>query len=299
MEPTVVSAVDLESDDRAAVGLGDLLARLLTARHVVVAVRPGGSPSERLFRLELSGCRSSVSADLPATLRPRDAEVREVVAPSTAAGLHAVLVRERPALAVIGSPRHGTHGSVGLGDTGERMLDAAPCPVAIAPRGYVTRDGLARIAVAVLPSPEGRSALAAGARLAHAAGAVLRVLMVLIDTPDMDDARAIVHGLVPDADWAPEEDDAAGILAPAIAAAVNDVPRRPGTRPPQLQTGILVGDPVDALVRASSTSDVLVLGSRAYGPPHAVLTGGVARRVLGRARCPVVLTPRVGGDAIA
>ena len=295
MQPTVVSAFDLESDDRAAVGLGDLLARLLTARHVVVAVHPGGSPSERLSRLELSGGRSSVSANL----RARDAEVREVTAPSTAAGLHAVLVRERPALAVIGSPRHGQYGSVGLGDTGERLFDAAPCPVAIAPRGHVTPDALERIAVAVLPSPEGRSALAAGARLAHAAGSVLRVLMVLVDTPDVEEARAIAHGLVSDADRVSAEDHAAGILAPAIAAAVNELPRRPGNRPPQLQTSILVGDPVDALVRASRTSDVLVLGSRAYGPPHAVLIGGVARRVLGRARCPVVLTPRVGGDAIA
>ena len=65
------------------------------------------------------------------------------------------------------------------------------------------------------------------------------------------------------------------------------------TAPPlQVETSVLVGDPADALERASARADVLLLGSRAYGPCRAVLAGGVARRVLTSAHCPVVLIPR-------
>jgi nucleotide-binding universal stress UspA family protein len=54
----------------------------------------------------------------------------------------------------------------------------------------------------------------------------------------------------------------------------------------------LVGDPADTLVRASAGVDLLVLGSRAYGPGGTVLAGGVARRVLAGAHCPVIVVPR-------
>ena len=43
---------------------------------------------------------------------------------------------------------------------------------------------------------------------------------------------------------------------------------------------------------ASEHLDLLVMGSRAYGPAHAVLLGGVSRRVIAGAACPVVVLPR-------
>ena len=41
--------------------------------------------------------------------------------------------------------------------------------------------------------------------------------------------------------------------------------------------------------------DVLVMGSRGYGPLHAVLVGGVAGRVVRDAACPVIVLPRKAG----
>jgi hypothetical protein len=38
--------------------------------------------------------------------------------------------------------------------------------------------------------------------------------------------------------------------------------------------------------------DLLVMGSRGYGPGLAVLLGGVSRRVTTAARCPVLVMPR-------
>jgi nucleotide-binding universal stress UspA family protein len=49
---------------------------------------------------------------------------------------------------------------------------------------------------------------------------------------------------------------------------------------------------VDGLVAASARLDLLVMGSRASGPPRAVRLGTVSRAVLDRAVCPVLLVPR-------
>ena len=53
-----------------------------------------------------------------------------------------------------------------------------------------------------------------------------------------------------------------------------------------------VGDPVDVLVRLSEHLDLLVCGSRGYGPVRAVLLGAVSRRIVTEARCPVAVVPR-------
>jgi nucleotide-binding universal stress UspA family protein len=282
MERSVVSAFDPDAGDLAPVALGRVAAEVLAAGLLVVVVRPGGSVPERFARLEDASERAGVVAGMRATLPGTGVEVRELGAPSPSAGLHAVVATERPVLAVLGSSRAGAHGSIALGRTTERVLDGAPCPVAVAPKEHASRP-LARIAVGVLPSPEGREALRAATRLAAAAGAALHVVMVLAGTPDADEAREIAREIAPDAERLTEARDASSILGPAIAAA---------TGGSGADASVLVGDPVESLLRASDHADVLLLGSRAYGPPDAVGVGGVARRILDGARCPVVIVPR-------
>jgi nucleotide-binding universal stress UspA family protein len=51
-------------------------------------------------------------------------------------------------------------------------------------------------------------------------------------------------------------------------------------------------DPAQTLIAASETLDLLVCGSRGYGPVRAVLLGGVSRRVAAEAHCPVIVLPR-------
>jgi nucleotide-binding universal stress UspA family protein len=51
-------------------------------------------------------------------------------------------------------------------------------------------------------------------------------------------------------------------------------------------------DPAELLIRVSEHLDLLVCGSRGYGPMRAVLLGGVSRRVAAEARCPVIVLPR-------
>jgi nucleotide-binding universal stress UspA family protein len=59
-------------------------------------------------------------------------------------------------------------------------------------------------------------------------------------------------------------------------------------------SGELVTDPHPAAVidDATDDADLLVMGSRGYGPLGRVLLGGVASQVIRTAACPVVVTPR-------
>src|SRR3954469_12724779 len=104
MEPTVVCALDPDSGDRGPVELARLAATLLGGRVLTVIVRPGGSATERLSRLE-----NAHGAEPEAGRMARFGHVdrREIRAPSPAAGLHHVLDEVRPALVVAGSPRGG------------------------------------------------------------------------------------------------------------------------------------------------------------------------------------------------
>ena len=56
---------------------------------------------------------------------------------------------------------------------------------------------------------------------------------------------------------------------------------------------LLEGDTVDALAALDEREiDLLVCGSRGYGPVRRVLLGGVLRKLIRRAACPVVVVPR-------
>jgi len=55
---------------------------------------------------------------------------------------------------------------------------------------------------------------------------------------------------------------------------------------------VVEGDPVAVLVEQSRALGLLVLGSRGYGPLHAVLVGAVSGDLIKRAACPTIVIPR-------
>lgn len=62
---------------------------------------------------------------------------------------------------------------------------------------------------------------------------------------------------------------------------------------PDESTRLLEGPVVDALADLRpEDADLLVCGSRGYGPARRVLLGGVSARVLRHARIPVMVVPR-------
>ena len=59
------------------------------------------------------------------------------------------------------------------------------------------------------------------------------------------------------------------------------------------ETELIEGDVVDELAALDEHEiDLLVCGSRDYGPVRRVLLGGVLRRLIRRAACPLVVVPR-------
>ena len=64
---------------------------------------------------------------------------------------------------------------------------------------------------------------------------------------------------------------------------------------PRAEAFFAVGDPAEILAQASEQLDLLLVGSRGYGPLHSVLVGGVAGRVMREAACPVIVLPRSAG----
>ena len=55
---------------------------------------------------------------------------------------------------------------------------------------------------------------------------------------------------------------------------------------------MIEGKAADVLVEATADFDLLVLGSRGYGPLKRVLLGGVSAKVVDEAACPVLVVPR-------
>ena len=72
-------------------------------------------------------------------------------------------------------------------------------------------------------------------------------------------------------------------LDEAVAAMPSDV---------RVETGFTAGSPSHELAAQSELVDLMVVGSRGYGPRAAVLLGGVTHTLLRKAACPVVVLPR-------
>ena len=54
----------------------------------------------------------------------------------------------------------------------------------------------------------------------------------------------------------------------------------------------LAGDPADQLGEHSAGLDLMLAGSRGYGPLRSVLVGGVSGRLMRTVQCPVIVVPR-------
>ena len=274
------------SDDAAA--LAALLARGTDAEVVLVCAYPyddvpgrGAHTDQRPYpREDAEAALERAKAGISETPRMRTLAVTEI---SPAKGIQAVATEEGASLIVIGSSGRGGAGRVFAGTTAERLLHGAPCPVAVAPRAFhrhVPGD-IATIAVGYDGSVEAKAALVGARTIARVRGARLRLVEVLdatwlgtpalmqgpgfIMTPDNLDARARSY------------------LAEAAESLAPDVPTEPV---------VAVGSPEQVLAEESHKADLVVVGSRGYGPLRAVLLGSVSGRLVREAACPVIVVPR-------
>ena len=168
------------------------------------------------------------------------------------------------------------------GSTGERLLHGAGRPVVIVPKDYRTSTHvLDTVGVAYDGSAESAVALRAAAGVARATGARLRVIRVL---------EALAYGtpaMMGGPSYTQLSQDVEANAREELDAAVADLP-------PDVDAAavFLSGDPARELAEQTRTLDLLVTGSRGYGPLRAVMTGGVTGRLMRDAACPVVILPR-------
>jgi nucleotide-binding universal stress UspA family protein len=187
-------------------------------------------------------------------------------------------------LIVVGSPHRGTLGRVLVGSVATSLLHGATCPVAVAPRGYATgpRDRpLETIAVAYDGTDEAKAALHRAEQIALAAGAGLRLLTVVRPVQVTTIPGAAGYGYVPEIPPDPEK-----VLSKGMAS-VSQKLHVEGQR--------LDGPPAKTLAIACEDDvDLIVTGSRGYGPAMRVFLGSVSTELTRTAPCPVMVTPRGG-----
>lgn len=195
------------------------------------------------------------------------AETLAVAATSAPRGLALTAEQIGAGLLVVGSPAAATAGRVGVGATAMRLLDGAPCAVALVPRDWERPESWSALAVGFVDTAEGRAAVRAAQTLAHRSGAQLRVLTAIARPSWSDVATADLRSRA--------EDAAEAAVSGRLGGRVDvDVEER---------------DPVESLIAAAAQADVLVCGARAYGPRPAALLGGVTARVTREAACAVIV----------
>jgi nucleotide-binding universal stress UspA family protein len=209
-------------------------------------------------------------------------EVRSIADVSASRALHELGETEAADLIVVGSTSRGRVGRTLPGTTGERLLHGSPCPVAVAPLGY--RDNvperLARVGAAYRADPDGLQALDAAHTIARLAGAEL-VVIGAYDGPSFERVRYGELG-AGEVEVNPRE-SAQGDL--------DDVVERFGDGV-VVDARLVDGRPADVLTERAVDLDLLVMGSRAYGPLLHVLLGSVSHEVLLSCPSPVLIVPR-------
>jgi nucleotide-binding universal stress UspA family protein len=161
--------------------------------------------------------------------------------------------------------------------------------VAVAPKGYAQRagDALAVIACGYDGSGSAAHTLVSAHHLAAAADARLRVIRVF--TPLAYDLSPAAGSIALGGGLASYNGTRHGLAAGELDTAVAKMASG------DVEADFRVGDPTDVLVEASGEVDLLLVGSRGYGPMRSVVVGGVAGRLVRDAACPVMVLPR-GAD---
>jgi nucleotide-binding universal stress UspA family protein len=285
MSAPILVGLALREDDAAPLALARVLAQITDAPLTLLTAVPTEGPGIPVP--EYTGVVQRTAAErldeVAATLRAEYDVSTTVRMGSPARALHDAAEQLGAAAVVVGSTHRGRVGRVLAGDVAAGLLHGAPCPVAVAPRGFEAARPPAEIAVAYTDTAESRAALDAAAGFARRADGKVHLISAL--EPPIWTAAAAAPGLLSLPEL--EEERRAKTRAMAEEALA--------TLPPELQGGVRVlpaGDAVGTLAEASEHYGLLIAGSRGYGAVRSVLAGGVSRGLARDARCPLLVVPR-------
>jgi nucleotide-binding universal stress UspA family protein len=247
----------------------------LTLAHVHGGeLRPTRAGAKGMVRGEREASEKLLEAERAAA--DVSAELISVAAASPGRGLHLQAEDQGADLIVVGSCSHGALGRVMLGDDTRAALNGAPCAVAIATAGYAEHPvPFARVGVAYDGSPESEAALTVAGQLAAPTRATVHALEVI---PIQTYAYT---GLVPP--------DIGESIDAVLSEADNRMKQLPGVEG-EVSYG-LIGEELAAF---GDRVDILVVGSRGYGPMKRLMVGSTSDYLQRHARCSLVVLPRTG-----
>ena len=279
------------SEDAVAFGRALALASgapvILAMAHRAEPLRPGADAHEVVLREDAGRTLARLAGALDDI---HNIELQPLVKDMSAAhALQELAEQEDAGIIVVGSSHTGRLGRVVPGSTAERLLHGAPCPVAVVPLGYRTHATAAHpvVGCAYRQTEDGAAALGAAEELALALSASLRVMQVIEPLERLYDIGEMPLNLA---------EINASIYANTERILIERVGRLSATL--ESEGTLYSGRPADVLVGLSETVDILVVGSRGYGPLMAVLLGGVSGQVIRSAACPVVVVPRRAASAV-
>jgi nucleotide-binding universal stress UspA family protein len=203
------------------------------------------------------------------------AEMVSVVSSSPGKGMHQQAEEQQADLIVVGSCSRGTFGRVMLGDDTRAALNGSPCAVAVAAHSYAEAPTpIARIGVGYDGSPESEAALAMARELA---------------TPTRASVIALEAVSVPSYAYS-------GMVSPAIGETMEVMIEEAKERMralPGVDGRAVYGFAGEELAAFGDELDILVVGSRGYGPVKRLVVGSTSEYLERRARCSLLVLPRV------
>ena len=270
----IVVGVDGREGGRDAVMLAKLLVAAdgeLTLAHVL----PGDAHANRGASAAYEAPEAERAEALLETTREEtgvEAHLRWRGSSSVGRGLHELCELIGADLVAVGSSRRGLLGRVLIGDDTSAALNGAACSIAIAPTNYSQQPGaMCEIGVGYDGSPESEHALSVARMLAGASGAKLSAL----EAVSLPSDAFLGPGAV---DNTPRR-----LLADARGriAALGDVEPRAA-----------YGQPAEELALYSASLDLLIVGSRGYGPVGRLIHGSTSQQLAHSARCPLLVLTR-------
>ena len=270
MFSNVLVGVDERPGTRDAIALGKhLVARdgRLTLAHVHAGdpwTTRGSSPAFEAAERE----RSQELLEAVRVDAGIDAGLVWTGSPSVGRGLHELAERRRADLLVVGSCVRSLVGRVLVGDHTRDALNGAPCAVAVAPAGYAERSVvLGEIGVGYDGSPESEHAVAVARGFASEVGAKVSAFEAV-------SLRSEARGAAAEIDRRVEE-------ARERIAALGDV-----------EPHAAYGDAAEELALYGASVDLLIVGSRGYGPMGRIMHGSTSLRLARTSRCPLLVLTR-------
>jgi nucleotide-binding universal stress UspA family protein len=285
----IAAAVDSQPEGDDATVLAAAIARAVGGDLILASIEPElplvipSADCRRMRRETQAMLDKRRDAFAPAARSAVDSDL------SPGRGLTRILAREHRELVVCGSGHRGEHGRVSIGHTSRQLIEDGDFALAIAARGLGGRGELMikRIGVGYDAGPEACFALEWAAGIAEACGARLEV-------------RGVIDDRIPALGWpslwiAPFRESWNELMDAEAEALRTNIETATADLSVPVSAEVDRDVPAASLLDLSAACDLLVIGSRRWGPVARLLLGGTGEALVHGAYCSLLIVPRPPG----